>query len=41
MKMKYIHINLSERQNSDCLAGFVPAKGIGCDMYFIEEKCKL
>jgi hypothetical protein len=41
MKTKYIHINLSERQNSDRLAGFLPAKGSGCSMYFIEEKCKL
>ena len=34
MKMKNIHINLSLRQNSDLLAGYLPAKGHGCGMYF-------
>jgi hypothetical protein len=34
--MKYIHINMSVRQYSDCLAGFLPAKGSGCGMYFME-----
>lgn len=41
MKMKNIHINLSVRQYSDRLAGFLPAKGSGCGMYFNELKCKL
>lgn len=36
MKMKYIHISLSLKQNSDRLAGFLPAKCSGCDMYLYE-----
>lgn len=34
MKLKNIHINLSLRQNSDFLAGYLPAKGFGCGMCF-------
>lgn len=41
MKTKNIHINLSVRQNSDRLAGYLPANDYGCDMYCIELKCKL
>jgi hypothetical protein len=41
MKTKYIHINLSVRQNNDRLAGFLPAEGSGRGMYFIELKCKV
>lgn len=41
MKTKNIHNSLSPRQNNDRLAGYLPAKGSGCGMYFIELKCKL
>jgi len=41
MKMKNIHSSLSEGQNYDRLAGFLPAEGSGCGMYFMEMKCKL
>lgn len=41
MKIKNIHINISVRQYSDCLAGFLPAKCSGCGMYFNELKRKL
>jgi hypothetical protein len=41
MKIKDTHIHLSVRQNSDFLAGYLPAEEYGCGMCFIELKYNL
>lgn len=41
MKIINIHSRLSLRQNSDFLAGYLPAKGVDVVCIFIELKCNL